>query len=42
MSHISEYEKTREYLDNLSTNIGVKTVYGLKTIIGNHYLRTDY
>ena len=37
MSHILECEKTKEYLDNLSTNNGTPRVYGLKSLLGDHY-----
>ena len=42
MSHIFECEKTREYLDNLSMNVVVQRVYGLKSILGDHYQWSDH
>ena len=42
MSHIFECEKTREYLDKLSINVGIQRVYGVKSILGDHYLWSDH
>ena len=42
MSHNFECEKTREYLNKLSINIGVQKVYGIKSLLGDHYLWSDH
>ena len=42
MSHIFECEKTREYLDKLSTNVGIHRVYDIKSLFGDHYLWSDH
>ena len=42
MSHIFECEKTCNYLDKLSMNVGVQRVYGLKSLLGDHYQWSDH
>ena len=42
MFHICECEKTKEYLDKLSTNIGVQKVDGIKSLLGDNYLWSDH
>ena len=34
-------EKTKAYLDMLSLNTGVQRTYGIKSLLDNHYLRSD-
>ena len=41
-AHIFECEKTREYLEKLSTNVGVQKVYDIKSLFGDHYLCSDH
>ena len=33
---------TRLYLDKLSINVGVQRVYGIKSLLGDHYLWSDH
>ena len=42
MSHIFECEETKEYLDKLGINVGILRVYGVKSLLGNHYLWSDH
>ena len=37
-AHIFECEKTIAYLDALSLNKGVQGIYGIKSLLGDHYL----
>ena len=39
MSHNFKCEKTRVYL---SINVGVQRVYGIKSLLGDHYLWSDH
>ena len=39
---LHQCEKTKEYLDTLSINTGVQRVYGLKSLLGDHYLWSDH
>ena len=41
MSPPFECEKTREYLDKLSMNVGVQRAYGLKSLLEDHYLWSE-
>ena len=42
MSDIFECEKNFEYLNKLSLNVGVQRVYGLKSLLGDHYQWSDH
>ena len=41
-THIFTCMKTREYLDNLYTELNVQRVGGTSTILGDHYLWMDF
>ena len=41
-AHIFECEKTRAYLDTLSINTGVQRIYGIKSLLGDHFLWSDH
>ena len=36
--HIFEYEEVMKYYGDLSTNLGIQRITGLRTLIGDHYL----
>ena len=42
MSHIFECEKDQENLDTLGMNVSVQRVYGVQTLLGDHYLWSDH